>query len=67
MVDFWKAKCSQVGNKLEFKNERTWKHMILTNLRFPEVKTTIGTVAHVEVGRKHVEQLKKINQKSIKN
>ena len=35
--------------------------MFLTNLRFPQVKTTIGRVAHVEVGRK-----KKL-KKSIKN
>ena len=67
LVDFWKAKCSQVGIKLEFNNERTWKSVFLTNLRFPLVKTTIGRVAHVEVGRKKNETLiknqSKINQK----
>ena len=59
LVDFWKAKWSQVGIKLEFNNERTWKSVFLTNLRFPSVKTTIGRVAHVEVGRKNYEKLKK--------
>ena len=38
--------------------------MFLTNLRFPWVKTTIGRVAHVEVGRKNDEKLKK-NQSKI--
>ena len=33
--------------------------MFLTNLRFPEVKTTIGRVAHVEVGRNNDETLSK--------
>ena len=64
LIDFCNAKCSQVVIKLEFNNERTWKSVFLTNLRFLLVKTTIGRVAHVEVGRKNDEQLKK---KSIKN
>ena len=59
LVDFWKAKSSEVGIKLEFNNERTWKSVFLTNLRFPSVKTTIGRVAHVEVGRKNDEKLEK--------
>ena len=37
--------------------------MFLTNLRFPQVKTTIGRVAHVEVGRTNDKKMKK----SIKN
>ena len=63
-MDIWKAKWSQVGIKLEFNKERTWKRVFLTKLRFPQVKTTIGRVAHVEVGRKKNEKLIK---KSIKN
>ena len=35
LVDIWKAKWSQVGIKLEFNKERTWKRVFLTNLRFP--------------------------------
>ena len=67
LVDIWKAKWSQVGIKLEFNKERAWKRVFLTNLRFPEVKTTIGRVAHVEVRRKTNEALiknqSKVNQK----
>ena len=62
-VDFWKAKWSQVGIKLKFNNDRTWKSVFLTNLRFPLVLTTIGRVAHVEVGRKNDEKLKKDQSK----
>ena len=66
-MDIWKAKWSQVGIKLEFNKERAWKRMFLTSLRFPWVKTTLGRVAHVEVGRKKNETLiknqSKINQK----
>ena len=59
-MDIWKAKWSQVDIKLVFNKERAWKKVFLTNLRFPSVKTTIGRVAHVEVGRKK-------NQTLIKN
>ena len=61
---FWQAKWSQIGIKLGFNNDRTWKSVFLTNLRFPLVKTTIGRVAHDEVGRKNDEQLRK-NQSKI--
>ena len=61
------GKWSEVGIKLEFNKERAWKRVFLTNLRFPQVKTTIGRVAHVEVGRKKNEALitnqSKVNQK----
>ena len=63
-MDIWKAKWSQVGIKLEFNKERAWKRVFLTNLRFPQVKTTMGRVAHVEVEIKKTETLIKNQSES---